>query len=122
MKHLWYAWELARYRTGLFLASCLLQGIVFYLFPLVPGLIIAQIFNNLTDAAPISPGIAGLIALLVGTALARVMMIALGMRLETTLASWTDYRRVHCPGDTGAYVSSHYTHYLYPTPGGAHDC
>ena len=90
MKHLWYAWELARYRTGLFLASCLLQGIVFYLFPLVPGLIIAQIFNNLTDAAPISAGITGLIALLVGTALARVMMIALGMRLETTLASTTE--------------------------------
>ncbi len=90
MKHLWYAWKLARYRTGLFLASCFLQGIVFYLFPLVPGLIIAQIFNNLTDAAPISAGIAGLIALLVGTALARVMMIALGMRLETTLASTTE--------------------------------
>ena len=90
MNHLWYAWKLARYRTGLFLASCFLQGIVFYLFPLVPGLIIAQIFNNLTGAAPISAGIAGLIALLVGTALARVMTIALGMRLETTLASTTE--------------------------------
>jgi ATP-binding cassette subfamily B protein len=90
MKHLWYAWKLARYRTGLFLASCFLQGIVFYLFPLIPGLIIAQIFTTLTDAAPISLGIAGLIALLVGSALARVMMIALGMRLETTLASTTE--------------------------------
>ena len=87
MKHLSYTWRLARYRTGLFLASCFLQGVVFYLFPLIPGLVIAQIFDRLTNAAPVALDLWGLVALLIGAALARQLVLVFGVRAETTLGS-----------------------------------
>jgi ATP-binding cassette subfamily B protein len=90
MKHLWHAVRLARYRPGLFLASCLLQGVVFYLFPLIPGLLVERIFDTLTASAPLTFGIWSLLALLVGAALARVLVLVFGVRAETTLGSTTE--------------------------------
>lgn len=87
MKHLWYAWRLARYRTSLFVANCLLQGVLFYLFPLIPGIIIAKIFDDLTNDARLTLGMWGLVALLVGVALARVLAIISGAHAEIALDS-----------------------------------
>jgi ATP-binding cassette subfamily B protein len=90
MKYLWHAWRLACYRTGLFLLSCFLQGIVFYLFPLVPGLVVAQIFDTLTGSAPASLSIGALIALWIGSAIGRALGGTFGGIAEMTLASTTE--------------------------------
>lgn len=74
MKPLWYIWQLARFRSGLYLLNGLLTSILFYLFPLVPGLLVRQIFDGLTGAAQVQIGVWGLCALLVGTAVARFML------------------------------------------------
>jgi ATP-binding cassette subfamily B protein len=63
--------RLARYRLWLYLLSGLLASIMFYLFPLVPGLIVQWFFNVLTGVAPATVSLWGLLALLVGTAVAR---------------------------------------------------
>lgn len=74
MKPFWYIWRLARFRPGLYLLNGLLTSILFYLFPLVPGLLVRQLFDRLTGAAPVQMGVWGLCALLVGTATARFML------------------------------------------------
>ena len=61
--------HLARYRPLLFLASGLLASVMFYIFPLIPGLIVRQIFNGLTGEAPARFDLWTLIALLAGATL-----------------------------------------------------
>jgi ATP-binding cassette subfamily B protein len=61
--------HLARYRPLLFLASGLLASVMFYIFPLIPGLIVRQIFNGLTGEAPARFDLWTLIALLAGVAI-----------------------------------------------------
>ena len=78
-------WKLARYRHGPLILHSIGTGGVFYLFPLVPGLIVQQIFNNLTDNTPVTFGIWGLLALLVGTTLARIVTLFVGVGAEGTL-------------------------------------
>jgi ATP-binding cassette subfamily B protein len=51
-KSWWYIWRLARFRFPLYLLSGLLASALFYLFPLIPGLFVRQIFDNLTGNAP----------------------------------------------------------------------
>lgn len=79
MKPLWCIWQLARFRLGLYLLNGLLTSILFYLFPLIPGLLVRQIFDGLTGGAPVQItaqiGLWSLCALLVGTAVVRFMVI-----------------------------------------------
>ena len=85
MKLLWYIWRLARYRPWLYIASGLLAGVMFYLFPLVPGLIVQQIFDNLTSSAPAALNTQSLIVLLVAAAVARIIALSGAIRAEVTL-------------------------------------
>ena len=51
-KSWWYVWRLARFRFALYLLSGLLASTMFYVFPLVPGLFVRQIFDLLSEWAP----------------------------------------------------------------------
>ncbi len=59
-------WGLIRHRPDLYLASGMFASVLFYLFPLVPGLIVRAVLDRLTGAATAGPGIPTLVALLVG--------------------------------------------------------
>ena len=51
MKPMQHIWRMMNYRRGLFLGSCLMCGVLFYTFPLLPGLVIRQIFDTMTGGA-----------------------------------------------------------------------
>ncbi|MCX6044264.1 MAG: ABC transporter ATP-binding protein [Chloroflexi bacterium] len=70
-----YMLHLARYKLWLYLASGLLASIVSYLFPLLPGLIVRQILNLLSGEAPVAWNSWTLLALLVGIALTRQVVM-----------------------------------------------
>lgn len=76
--------RLARYRLPLYLASGLMASIMFYLFPLVPGLIVRGIFDQLSGAASAQADAWGLVALLVGVSVARVSALIGAVMAETT--------------------------------------
>ena len=63
--------RLARYRLDLFLLSALLASILFYVTPLLPGLVIRQIFNQLSGDAAVGWNLWTLLALLIAIAVAR---------------------------------------------------
>ncbi|HUF37409.1 MAG TPA: ABC transporter ATP-binding protein [Anaerolineales bacterium] len=84
-----YILALARYRLPLYLASGLLASILFYLFPLIPGLIVREVFDLLTiegqtPAAARGP-LLGLVWLLIGWGIARVIVIVMAGVAETSL-------------------------------------
>lgn len=85
MRLMRYAWRLARYRTGLYLASSLLMSLSMYLFPLLPGLVVQQIFDGLTGAAPATRSLWSMIALLIGAGLARMAGMCGAVSMEATL-------------------------------------
>jgi ATP-binding cassette, subfamily B, bacterial len=95
MKHWWYLWRLARFRFGLYLLSGLLASCLFYLFPLIPGLIVRRFFDVLAGDAPATFGIWSLLALLVGAGVARVAaLIGAGVsEMTTQLTAATLLRR-----------------------------
>jgi ATP-binding cassette subfamily B protein len=64
--------QLARYKPWLFFTSTLLAGVMFYLFPLLPGLVLRRFFNALEQPAGSEP-VAWLIALLVGIGFVRMV-------------------------------------------------
>jgi ATP-binding cassette subfamily B protein len=66
--------HLALYMPALFLTSGLLASVMFYLFPLIPGLIVRQIFDQLTGAAPAGLNWWTLVALLVVVALVQELV------------------------------------------------
>jgi ATP-binding cassette subfamily B protein len=106
MKQWWFILRLIRFRPGLYLLSGLLASIMFYLFPLVPGLIVRQVLNELSGDAPAILGTWTLIALLVGAAVARVGLTFAAVAAEMTLYLTTSallrqnvFRRIlHRPG------------------------
>ena len=68
---------LARFKPWIYLASGLFASVMFYLFPLLPGLVIRRFFDSLTSPTNLSTSahsdpVWWLVALLVGIALARV--------------------------------------------------
>ncbi len=85
MKDWQYIWGLIRFRPGLYLLSGLLASTMFYLFPLVPGLIARQFLNSLSGDAQAGFGLWTLIALLVGTALVRFAALVGAVAAETTV-------------------------------------
>ena len=81
----WYIWRLARFRLALYLFSGLTASIMFYLFPLLPGLIVRAFFDTLSGAAPARLGLWGLLALLVGAAVGRVAALLTAVWAENTV-------------------------------------
>ncbi|MFL5733122.1 MAG: ABC transporter ATP-binding protein [Chloroflexia bacterium] len=81
----WYAWRLITFRPLLYLTSGLLASIMSYVFPLVPGLIVREVFNKLSGEATADLGIWSLIALLVGVAIVRAVALLGGAAAESTL-------------------------------------
>ncbi|HEX8218419.1 MAG TPA: ABC transporter ATP-binding protein [Chloroflexia bacterium] len=106
MKHWWFIWQLIRFRPGMYLLSGLLASFMFYLFPLVPGLVVRQVLDELSGDAPVALGAWTLIALLVGAAVVRVGMTFAAVAAEMTLYLTTSallrqnvFRRIlHRPG------------------------
>jgi ATP-binding cassette subfamily B protein len=80
-----YIWRLARYKPWLYLASGLLASIMFYIFPLLPGLVIRRIFDTLTGATPAAFNLWTLLAFLAGIALARQVALVGAVLAETSL-------------------------------------
>ncbi len=83
--HWWYLWRMARYRFGLYLLSGLLASGVFYIFPLVPGLIVRALLDQLAAGAPAGWNLWTLLALLVGVALVRVLSVIPTVAAETSV-------------------------------------
>jgi ATP-binding cassette subfamily B protein len=81
----WYIQRLIRYRPGLYLTSGSLASFMFYVFPLVPGLIVRGVFDNLSGNAPASFGIWTLLALLVGSAVVQGSALSGAVAAELTL-------------------------------------
>jgi ATP-binding cassette subfamily B protein len=77
--------RLAAYKPWLYLASGLLASIMFYLFPLLPGLVVRQVFDHLSGAARAGGNIWTLLALLTGIALARQAFMLGATAAETSL-------------------------------------
>ena len=80
-----YLLRLARFRTGLYLLSGFFASTAFYLFPLIPGLIVRRFFDVLTNDAPARLGVATLLALLIATAIVRVAALLVGPAVEITV-------------------------------------
>ena len=70
-----YLWQLARFRPGQYLLLGIFETLFFGLFPQITGLIMRAFFDTLTGHAQVGIGLWGLIALIVGTALARAAAI-----------------------------------------------
>ncbi|MGM0884616.1 MAG: ABC transporter ATP-binding protein [Bacillota bacterium] len=76
-------WRLIRYRPVLYTANAILWAGV-HLFPLLPGLIIQQFFDKLSGRASWSLSASALAALLMATAVARIINIYAGALTDTT--------------------------------------
>lgn len=76
--------KLATYRFHLYLASAMLASTSFYLFPLVPGLIVKRILDTLSHDAQAGATVWTLIALLVGAALVEAVANVAGGVIEIT--------------------------------------
>ncbi|MDQ2995666.1 MAG: ABC transporter ATP-binding protein/permease [Chloroflexota bacterium] len=78
-------WGLARYRFHLYLASGLFASTLFYLFPLIPGLIVRWFFDTLTGASPAGWNEWSLITLLLVTTVVRAAALLLAGFTEQTV-------------------------------------
>ena len=78
-------WRLILFRPGVFLASGLMASILFYVFPLLPGLIVRQLFNDLTGGQKAGLTITSLIALFVAAGVGRVVSLSGAIYAESTL-------------------------------------
>jgi ATP-binding cassette subfamily B protein len=77
--------RLARFRPGLYLTSALFASFMFYVFPLVPGLIVRQFFDELTGHARAGFGINTLAALLVASSVVRMTALTIAVVAENTV-------------------------------------
>jgi len=80
-----YLWGLARFRPWLFAASGLLASVMFYVFPLVPGLVVQRLLDRLSHGARAGFDAWGLIALLVAVAALRVAALFGAVMAESTM-------------------------------------
>jgi ATP-binding cassette subfamily B protein len=81
----WYIWRLARFRLPLYLLSGLLASTMFYIFPLIPGLFVRQIFDALSAGAPASDSLWSYVALIVAVAPVQVLSNIGANAAETTM-------------------------------------
>ncbi len=79
-----YFLRLAAYRPALYLSSGLVASVIFYLFPLLPGLVVREIFNRLSLEAPAS-NLNTLFLAIVGIAFARQVVLLFANLAENTL-------------------------------------
>lgn len=70
-------WRMIRYLPGLYAADAALWASI-ALVPLIPGLIAREFFDTLTGHARLQIGVWGLIALLIGAALGRMVLVVCG--------------------------------------------
>ena len=80
-------WRLIRYRPWLYGLNAIIWASI-ALLPMIPGLIAREFFDTLTGSAHAGLGVRGLIALLIGVALARVVLV-LGGALTDILHRFT---------------------------------
>ncbi len=79
----WYLWRLARYHFALYL----IMGTMictFYLFPLLPGLVVRQVFDLVTANRQVDTSVWTAMALLVGIAVTQVAALITAVMLENT--------------------------------------
>ena len=79
-----YFFHLATYRPFLYLSSGLIASVIFYLFPLFPGLVVREIFNRLSDD-PVASNLTSLLLALIGIAFARQLVLVFANLAENTL-------------------------------------
>ncbi|REE57417.1 ATP-binding cassette subfamily B protein [Paenibacillus taihuensis] len=77
MTTLQYLIRLITYRTRLYVFNALAWSII-YLVPIVPGLITKEFFDSLTGSGSLKMGTWGIIALVLGASVGRVVVIVLG--------------------------------------------
>src|SRR5205807_5259252 len=82
-----FMWRMIRYRPWLYLIDCIFWTLI-HMSPLIPGLIALQFFNTLSATTHLNATLWGLIALLIMTALARVVVL-LGGALADNLHRFT---------------------------------
>lgn len=87
MKTFQFMWQMIRYRPWLYLVDCIFWTLI-HLSPLVPGLIVLVFFNTLAAHSHLNFTLWGLIALLIVTALAQVVVL-LGGALADILHRFT---------------------------------
>jgi ATP-binding cassette subfamily B protein len=78
-------WRLVRFTPWLYLLNFCLQ-VVALVLPLLPGLIIREVFNMLSGPTPVSWGLGGLVALLIAASLGRIALI-----MGAAASEWTCY-------------------------------
>lgn len=72
-----FMWRMIRFLPGLYSLNAALWAMV-AMVPLIPGLISREFFDTLTGHARLNIGVWGLIALLIGAALARMCLVLFG--------------------------------------------
>jgi ATP-binding cassette subfamily B protein len=79
----WYIWRMARYRLPLFLIT-VITIMPFYLFPLLPGLVVRQVFDAASANRQIGADLWTAMALLIGIAIAHMVTMTAAGTLENT--------------------------------------
>jgi ATP-binding cassette, subfamily B, bacterial len=85
VKHWQFLVRLARFRPGLYVLSGLLASTMFYLFPLIPGLIVRWFLDTLSANQAAGAGVWTMVALLVGAAIVRVLALMGAVAAEVTV-------------------------------------
>jgi ATP-binding cassette subfamily B protein len=80
-----YMLRLAGYRPALYVASGLTASTMFYLFPLLPGLVIRQLFDRLSGDAPATANTWTFLSLLVVIAFSRQLVMTCAAIAEASL-------------------------------------
>ncbi|RAP73467.1 ABC transporter ATP-binding protein [Paenibacillus montanisoli] len=81
MTTLQFLLRLITFRTGLYVTNAVAWTII-YLVPIAPGLITKEFFDSLTGDDALELGTWGIIALLIGAAFGRVMLIIMGFMTD----------------------------------------
>lgn len=81
---------MVRFQPWLFVASALTASTLFYLVPLLPGLIVREFFNALTDPSSSGLGIWTLLALLVGVGAGRMAGLIMATLCEVTFNQYVE--------------------------------
>jgi ATP-binding cassette subfamily B protein len=78
-------WQLIRFRPGLYICSGVLASCMFYVFPLLPGLVMRVFFDDLSRHARAGFDIWSLLALFVGIGVVRIIALSAAVYFEVTV-------------------------------------
>ena len=90
MKPWRYVVRMATFKPWLFIASGLTASTLFYLVPLLPGLIVREFFDRISDDATLSSDIWTLLALLAGVGLLNLSGLVAAVYFESTLQHYVE--------------------------------